>query len=118
MNFDYPIGIQGKPMKPEQLYNELKNLSEKVDLHVSEQNFRTTGIRVKSGYCKVKEEHWCIIDKHAKLSQKIEALAECLCEMPLESIYILPAVREYLDGFTPKRNSIDGQENKKDSDGV
>lgn len=97
-------------MKPDQLYHELKKLAEKVDLHVSEQTFRNTGIHVRSGYCKVKEEHWCIIDKHAKLSQKVEALAECLCEIPLESVYILPAVREYLDGFLPKSNVPDQPE--------
>ena len=97
-------------MKPDQLYHELKKIAEKVELHVSEQNFRNTGIHVRSGYCKVKEEHWCIIDKHAKLSQKVEALAECLCEMPLESIYILPAVRDFMDGFFPKQKASDEPE--------
>ena len=89
-------------MKPVQLYQELQNLAEKVGFQVTEQNFRTTGIHVRSGYCRVKDQDWCIIDKHIKLPQKIDVLAECLCAMSqaqLDSIFILPAVREFLEGF-------------------
>jgi hypothetical protein len=88
-------------MKPIQLYQELTNLAEKIGLQVSEQNFRTAGIRVRSGFCRVKEQDCCIIDKHIKLNNKIEVLAECLNEMPLENIFILPAVREYLESQKP-----------------
>jgi hypothetical protein len=89
-------------MKPEQLYQELKGVAEKLGLVVSEQNFRNTGIHVRSGYCRVMGELQCIIDKHVKLNLKIEALAECLSQMPLESIYIVPTVRDFLDSFKPQ----------------
>ena len=95
-------------MKPEKLYQELKDLAEKIGLRVSEQNFRITpGIRVRSGFCKVKDQYCCIIDKHLKLSRKMEALAECIHEKcqqsreSLESIYLVPAVREYMEKFKP-----------------
>lgn len=88
-------------MKPEQLYHELKQLAEKLGVQVSEQNFRTTGIRVRSGACIVKDVPHCIIDKHLRLNRKVEILGECLSQMSLESIYIVPAVREYLDRFKP-----------------
>jgi hypothetical protein len=84
-------------MKPEQLYRELKDLAEKLGIVVSEQNFRPTGIRVRSGYCKVQGKDHCIIDKHLRLNQKVEVLAECLSTLPMDSIYIVPAVREFLD---------------------
>jgi hypothetical protein len=99
-------------MKPEQLYQELKNISEKLGLVVSEQNFRTTGIHVKSGYCIVKGKYQCIIDKHLKLNLKVEALAECLSQMPHESIYIIPAVREYIERFKPHQGSSSDESNK------
>ena len=90
-------------MKPEKLYQELKDLGEKIGIHVSEQNFRiTTGIRVKSGFCKVKDQDHCIIDKHLKLNKKIEILAECLNENAAEAIeglFMVPAVREYMERF-------------------
>jgi len=91
-------------MKPDQLYSELKILAEKLGIQVSEQNFRNTGIRVKSGHCIVKGSDHCIIDKHIKTSLKVEVLAECLSQMPHESIYVIPAVREFLDQFKPKKS--------------
>jgi hypothetical protein len=99
-------------MRPEQLYQALKELAEKMNLRVMEQNFRPTGIRVKSGWCKIKGVDFCIVDKHLKLNQKTEILAECLCQMPLESIFIVPAVREYLDRFKGLRR--DAPEAEKD----
>lgn len=95
-------------MKPEKLYHELKDLAEKIGMRVSEQNFRiTTGIRVRSGFCIVKDQECCLIDKHLKLNKKVEALAECIHEKltvsneSLETIFLVPAVREYMERFKP-----------------
>jgi hypothetical protein len=84
-------------MKTEQLYQELKDLAEKLDVTVSEQNFRHAGIRVQSGLCKVKNKTHCIIDKHLRLNRKVDALAECLSSLPHESVFVRPAVREFLE---------------------
>ena len=86
-------------MKPEALYQELKLLAEKLGLRVSEQNFRDAGIHVRSGFCKVKGQDHCIIDKHLKVNLKAEILAECLNQLAHEDVYVVPAVREYLDQF-------------------
>ena len=83
-------------MKPEQLYQELKDLAEKMGIDVREQNLRKTGIHVNSGLCKVKEKDVFIMDKHESLHGKNKLLAACLCEFPHEEIYILPVVREFL----------------------
>jgi hypothetical protein len=83
-------------MKPEQIYQELIGISEKFDITVSEQNFRKTGISVKSGYCKVKEKKYFIIDKHLNIYKKIDTLAEFITSLPHEDIFIVPAVREVL----------------------
>jgi hypothetical protein len=88
-------------MKPEKIYQELKLLAEKLGLQVSEQNFRKAGIHVNSGICKVKDQDHCLIDKHLKLKQKVEILAECIAELPHESIYVVPALRDYLEQFKP-----------------
>ena len=86
-------------MKADQLFNELKLLAEKLGVQVSEQNFRTTGISVKSGFCKVKEKDLFLIDKHLKLSKKNEVLAEYLGQFELDADFNVQAVREYLDQF-------------------
>jgi hypothetical protein len=86
-------------MKVEQLYQELKDLADKLEVTVSEQNFRNAGVRVQSGLCKIKNKQRCIIDKHLRLSRKVDALAECLSPLAHEAIFVRPAVRELLDRF-------------------
>jgi hypothetical protein len=93
-------------VKPQALFQELKDLAERLGITVSEQNFRPTGIRVKSGYCKVKNQDHCIIDKHVKLSKKMDVLGECISRYDHESIYVIPAVRDYLNRFTHASQSI------------
>ena len=88
-------------MKPEQTYQDLKELAEKLGVVVSEQNFRSTGIKAKSGLCKVKGKTNIIIDKQLSLQNKNEVLASCLSKLPHENIFMVPALREFLDRFHP-----------------
>ena len=84
-------------MNDDQLYQELRNLAEKMDVVVAEHNFRHVGISVKSGFCIVKGQNLFIMDKHLKVQDKIEVLAGFLSEQPLEDIYILPVLRDLLE---------------------
>lgn len=89
-------------MKPDQLYRHLKELAEKFDIVVSEANFRKVGIHVRSGFCTVKGEKRFIMDKHAKLYEKIDTLASFLATLPHEALYVVPAVREALEKASGK----------------
>lgn len=89
-------------MKPDQLYQELKDLAERMQITVSEQNLRTSGIKVQSGLCTVKGKQMFIMDKHKSVHKKIRILAAQLAMMPLEDLYIIPAVRELLDKAAQK----------------
>lgn len=93
------LKVEPIAVKPHVLLQELKDLAERLGITVSEQNFRKTGIRVQSGFCKVKNQDHCIIDKHLKISKKMDALGECINLFDHESIYVVPAVREYLNQF-------------------
>ena len=84
-------------MKPDQIYQALKELAEKLQVTVSEQNLRVSSVRARSGLCKIKGKHVYVMDKHKPLSKKIDLLVECLRRMDHESVYVLPAVRERLD---------------------
>jgi hypothetical protein len=90
-------------MKPEQIYHELKELAEKFEITVSEQNFRKSGIKTKSGFCIVGAHKRFIIDKHLRIYKKIDALGEYLSKLPHEDIYIVPAVREVLSKYEKDR---------------
>ena len=86
-------------MGPEEIYQNLLLLAEKLAINISEENFRVTKTKIKSGYCKVKGKDHYIIDKHLPLSQKVNLLGAFLAQRPLEDLYVLPAVRAFLDKF-------------------
>jgi hypothetical protein len=83
-------------MKPDQLYEHLKEVLEKMGVSVSEQNLKTSGIPVRSGYCKVKGQQRFIIDKHLRIHQKNRILASFLQSCTLEDTFIPPKVREFI----------------------
>jgi hypothetical protein len=86
-------------VKADRLYQELKDLAEKLGIEVAEQNFRATGVNAVSGLCKVKGKSLFLIDKHQNLRKKIEILSEFLGGMPCNEVYMLPAVREHLNRY-------------------
>jgi hypothetical protein len=83
-------------MKPEELYQHLKDLAEKLGISVREQNLRHSGLRVRSGFCRVKGRPVYIMSKHLSVQSKNEKLAGCLNHFPHDEIYLVPAVREFL----------------------
>lgn len=89
-------------MKPDQMYQELKDLAEKLQITVTEQSFRQTGIAVRSGLCRVKGQQLFIMDKHKNIHRKIKLLAQCLAAMDHEQHYVVPAVRELLERYAPE----------------
>jgi hypothetical protein len=89
-------------MKPDQLYQELVDLAERLQITVSEQNLKTTGLKVRSGFCKVRGQNLFVMDKHKSIHEKIRILAEQLADIPREEIYMMPAVRKLLDKFDSK----------------
>ena len=91
-------------MKPDQLYQELKDLAERMQITVSEQNLKTSGIKVQSGLCTVKGQNLFIIDKHKSVQKKIRILAAQLASIPHEDLYIIPTVRELLEKYAEKQS--------------
>jgi hypothetical protein len=83
-------------MKPEQVYQELKDIADRLGVAVEEHNFRNAGIRVKSGTCVVHGRPLVIIDKHKPLAKKIRVLASALSALPHDTIYMVPALRDVI----------------------
>ncbi|MBC2713372.1 MAG: hypothetical protein HGJ94_20955 [Desulfosarcina sp.] len=94
-------------MKPDQIYQELKDLAEKLDVTVSEQSFRASGIPVKSGFCLIKGKMHCIIDKNITLHKKAKFLAQSIFDLPHENLFVVPAVRDIIQKYGQKKNSGD-----------
>jgi len=83
-------------MKPEQIYLGLKDLADRLGIIVSEQKLSTESLKAKSGLCKIKGQFVMILDKQLSINKKTTILATCLSDMPHDSIFVIPAVREYL----------------------
>ncbi len=94
-------------MKPDQLYNKLKEVAEKRCITVKEQNVRNVGIHVSSGLCRIEDEQVFIMDKRLPVREKIAALAESLSTMNLDDVYIVPAVRALLDNYKSSSTADD-----------
>lgn len=96
-NDNFKIYRSKKPMKQDELYQHLKDLAEKLEIRFFEKNFRNVGISVKSGLCKIEGYHHFFMDKHKKIREKNEILAQALAQFPLDDIYIVPALREFIE---------------------
>ena len=89
-------------MKPEQIYASLRELAEKLEIEVSEQNFKPSGIRVTSGLCRIKGRSVYLMDKHKPVKKKIKLLAAELARHPHEDIFIVPVLRDLLAKYKPE----------------
>ena len=79
-------------MKDEQLYEELSALAEKLDLTIVKGKGDFSG-----GYCRVREDRRIVLNSHNLLPTQLRVLARNLLQFDLSSMYLLPAVREFLE---------------------
>ena len=84
-------------MEPEETYQHLENLAAKLGISVRYDDLSDPEVPVTSGLCKVGGRHLYIMDRSKSLSEKIRLLAQCLSRMDLDSVYLLPAIRELLN---------------------
>ncbi len=91
-------------MKPEQMYRQLKEVAEKLEIEVLEHGFPNTGISFRSGLCKVKGKDVFIMDKNLPVRGKIQILAECLSLKVHENLFLLPAVRDLFADLAGDKN--------------
>ncbi|MGD9972469.1 MAG: hypothetical protein AB7S77_05360 [Desulfatirhabdiaceae bacterium] len=88
-------------MKAEQIYGSLKDLADRLDIRVTEQNLSAfKDLKTRSGLCRIKGSLRFILDKRLPLNQKNSLLAECLAAMPHETVYVAPVVREFLQKYS------------------
>jgi len=89
-------------MKPEEMYQQLKELAEKMNITVSEQNLRKSGVNAQSGFCIVKNKKLFILDKQKSFFEKNSLIASFLRGSISDDMYIMPAVREFIQKYADK----------------
>lgn len=96
-------------MKDEQLYEELAALAEKLNLSVVKGKGDFTG-----GYCRVVEDRRIVLNSHNLLPTQLRVFAKNLLQFDLSNIYLLPAVREYLDDVAEEMEQETAVENQEE----
>jgi len=84
-------------MRQEKLLAELTALAEQLKVEVREEKGDFSG-----GLCRIDQDRRIFLNRSHSLPQKIRILSEALCKFPLEDVYMLPAVREYLEKYREK----------------
>jgi|GEM_PF-1284908 len=85
-----------------ELLSRLKHLAEATGLEVREERLmREAGYSVHSGVCRVKGREVLILDRNLAPGERIEAAVAILADRDLDSMYIEPAMREFLNGGRP-----------------
>lgn len=86
-------------MKPEEMYQHLKELADRLNITVSEQNLRKSGVNAQSGMCIVKNKKLLILDKQKSIFDKNTIMCSWLNSEIDDNIYIMPAVREFIQKY-------------------
>lgn len=90
-------------LKNKMLLERLEELAERFGIRISYEK----GLEGPGGFCRFRDQKTMIINKDLDLGERIDMLADLLCGFPLDDMFILPEVRDYLECL---------QENKKNSD--
>jgi hypothetical protein len=68
-----------------------------LNLEVREEKGDFTG-----GLCRIDQDRRIFLNRSHNIAQKIRILSEALVRFPLNDIYVLPAVRDYLEKYGEK----------------
>jgi hypothetical protein len=71
-----------------------------LNIEVRYDDFEKADYKIKSNFCRLKENKLLIVDKSLILKDKIDILIKELSQFNLEHIYIPPKIRELI---TPKK---------------
>ena len=79
-------------MKPEELLEEFELLSDRIGVKIIKGKGDFMG-----GDCTINEEKVIVINNNKPIEQRLNILAKCFIEHDLDKLYIVPALRAYID---------------------
>jgi len=83
----------------EKRLGQLEELAESLGIEVRFEKLKKESAFFPGGLCKVKGEDIIIINSTAPIDDKIEIMGKALSFFDLSNIYVLPALREFLDSL-------------------
>tara|TARA_B100001996_G_C18446740_1_gene510598 strand:- start:119 stop:379 length:261 start_codon:yes stop_codon:yes gene_type:complete len=85
-------------MGNKKLYAEFEFLAEKLDMKIIKDKGNFTG-----GICIIKDEKVIVVNKMKPLEQRLRVLANSFLAYNLDDIYMVPALRAYIEQFRSLR---------------
>jgi hypothetical protein len=79
-------------MKPGQLFEQFEKLAEKFELRIIQGKGDFYG-----GSCIIKQDKVIVVNKMMPIEQRLRVLAQEFSSLNLNSIYIVPALRDFID---------------------
>jgi len=79
-------------MKNDKLYTHFEDLAEKLGLKILKGKGDFTG-----GTCIVNKKKVIVVNKQKPIEQRLKTLANSFLQFDLEKIYVVPAVRAYIE---------------------
>lgn len=89
-------------MKTEQIVEELKTAAEQLGYRV-----RTEKGNFKGGRCVVGEENIIMLNKRHLPQLQLVILAQCLRDLPIDEVFLRPAVRSALEDVWERNESFE-----------
>lgn len=83
------------------LLGQLEKLAHELSIPVRYEPISGDEVFTTGGLCRIKGEYVIIIETRAPVEEKIQALAGALKHFDLSQVYVIPALREFLE--TPPR---------------
>ena len=77
---------------------QLEELAQRVGITVRYEPLKVEGYIHTGGFCRIKGKDFVIINKKATVREKMPILIAALQRYDLSQIYVLPSLREILDG--------------------
>jgi hypothetical protein len=81
----------------EKTYQCLEEVADKLGISIRYEDLSSSEVVPSGGLCRVKGRYFFIMDTSKDLTQRIGALSQCLAQMNLDGIYVMPAVRALLE---------------------
>ena len=85
-------------MDDKAIVGQLEELAQRVGITVRYEPLKTEGFIHTGGFCRIKGKDFIIINKKASGRERMHILIDSLKRYDLSQIYILPSLREILDG--------------------
>ncbi|MBL0332576.1 MAG: hypothetical protein IPP65_07050 [Chlorobi bacterium] len=87
--------------KQEDIYQELKLIAEQLGFKIRLEIGDFDG-----GICVVKEKEVLVLNKRHMLTKRISVLVNSLVDMNLDSIFVKPAIRDYIEKESSKKIAV------------